>query len=78
MQPQLPSPAEQKSTEIIHRVLSPDFHVTPSMRQKVEDLAVWLAAGDRRKVRGATQAVIGLLCEAARAPQGGTRFVRVK
>ena len=41
--------AEKKSTEITRRVLSPDFHVTPSMRQKVEDLAVWLAAGDRRK-----------------------------
>jgi len=70
--------AEKKSTEIIGRVLSPDFHVTPSMRQKVEDLAVWLAAGDRRKVRGATRAVIDLLCAAARAPGGSARLVRVK
>jgi hypothetical protein len=70
--------AAQKSSEISSRVLSPDFHVTPSMRQKVEDLAVWLAAGDRRKVRGATRAVIDLLCEAARAPGGAARLVRVK
>jgi hypothetical protein len=67
--------AEERSTEISRRVLSADFHVTPSMRRKVEDLAVWLAAGDRRKVGGATRAVIGLLCAAARAPRG---LVRVK
>lgn len=70
--------AEEKSGEITRRVLSPDFQVTPSMRQKVEDLAVWLAAGDRRKIGGATRAVIGLLCEAARAPGGAVRLVRVK
>ncbi len=70
--------AEQKSTEITRRVLSPDFHVTPSMRQKVEDLAVWLAAGDRRKVGGTTRAVIDLLCAAARAPEASSRLVRVK
>jgi len=72
------SPAERTSTDISLRVLSPDFHVTPSMRQKVEDLAVWLAAGDPRKVRGATRAVIDLLCAAARAPGGSGAFVRVK
>ena len=72
------SQAERKSTEISRRVLSPEFHVTPSMRQKVEDLAVWLAAGDRRKVRGATRAVIDLLCAAARNPVGTGPFVRVK
>jgi hypothetical protein len=70
--------AEKKTTEISSRVLSPEFHVTPSMRQKVEDLAVWLAAGDRRKLRGATRAVVDLLCEAARAPGGAARLVRVK
>lgn len=70
--------AERKSTEISHRVLSPGFHVTPSMRRKVEDLAIWLAAGDRRKVRGATRAVVDLLCAAARAPGGTARLVRVK
>lgn len=64
--------AEKKSYEISNRVLSVDFRVTPAMRQKVGDLAIWLAAGDKSKVRGATQAVIGLLCEAARVPQ--TRF----
>lgn len=67
--------AKSKSAEISRRVLSPDFHVTPSMRRKVEDLAVWLAAGDRRKVSGAARAVISLLCAAART-RGG--FVRVK
>ena len=70
--------AEKKSTEITCRVLSPDFQVTPSMRQKVEDLAVWLAAGDRRKVGGATRAVIDLLCAAARDPGRPARLVRVK
>jgi hypothetical protein len=75
MRHEAPGAAEWKSAEISRRVLSRDFHVTPSMRRKVEDLAVWLAAGDRRKVRGTTQAVIGLLCAAARTPGG---FVRVK
>jgi len=70
--------AERKSSEISLRVLSPDFQVTPSTRQKVEDLAVWLAAGDRRKVRGATRAVIDLLCAAVRAPGGAAWLVRVK
>ena len=69
---------ESKSSEVSRRVLSPEFHVTPSMRQKVEDLAVWLAAGDRSKIRPATRAVIDLLCATARAPGGGARFVRVK
>ena len=64
--------AERKSLEITSRVLSADFRVTPAMRQKVGDLAVWLAGGDQSKVRGATQAVIGLLCETARVPR--TRF----
>lgn len=75
MRHEAPGAAVGKSAEISRRVLSPEFQVTPSMRRKVEDLAVWLAAGDRRKVRGAARAVIGLLCAAARAPGG---FVRVK
>lgn len=66
------TPAEQKSYEISNRVNSVDFRVTPAMRQKVDALATWLAAGDKSKVRGATEAVIGMLCEAARVPQ--TRF----
>jgi hypothetical protein len=45
-----------------------DFIVTPSLRRKVDDLAVWLAAGDKTKVKGATRAVIDLLCAAARVP----------
>jgi hypothetical protein len=38
------------------------------MRQKVENLAVWLAGGDRRKLPRATQAVMEMLLEAARTP----------
>lgn len=53
-------------------VFTPNFRVTPAMRQKVGDLAVWLAGGDQSKVQRATQAVIGLLCETARVPR--TRF----
>lgn len=60
--------ADRKAVEISTRVLSEDFSVTPSMRRKVDDLAVWLAAGDKTKVKGATRAVIDLLCAAARVP----------
>jgi hypothetical protein len=49
-------------------VFTPNFRVTPAMRQKVENLAVWLAGGDRRKLPRATQAVMEMLCEAARTP----------
>jgi hypothetical protein len=62
------SRAEQKAYEISNRLLSVDFKVTPSMKRKVDDLAIWLSAGDKSKVRGATQAVIELLCAAARVP----------
>jgi len=62
------SQAEQKAYEISNRLCSVDFKVTPSMRRKVDDLALWLAAGDKAKVKGATQAVIDLLCAAARVP----------
>lgn len=60
--------AEKKAYEISNRLFSVDFKVTPSMKRKVDDLAIWLAAGDKSKVRGATQAVIDLLCAAARVP----------
>jgi hypothetical protein len=60
--------AEHKAAEISTKVSSEDFIVTPSMRRKVDDLAVWLAAGDTTKVKGATRAVIDLLCAAARVP----------
>ena len=50
--------AEKKAYEISNKLFSVDFKVTPSMRRKVDDLALWLAAGDKSKVRGATQAVI--------------------
>ena len=62
------SHAEKKAYEISNRLLSVDFRVTPSMKRKVDDLAIWLSAGDKSKVRGATQAVIELLCAAARVP----------
>jgi len=62
------SRADQKAVEISTRIFSEDFKVTPSMRRKVDDLAVWLAAGDQAKVKGATRAVIDLLCAAARVP----------
>ena len=60
--------ADQKAVEISTKLFSEEFKVTPSMRRKVDDLAVWLAAGDKAKVKGATRAVIDLLCAAARVP----------
>ena len=60
--------AEEKAVEISAKVYSEDFKVTPSMRRKVDDLAVWLAAGDKTKTKEATRAVIDLLCAAARVP----------
>jgi hypothetical protein len=62
------SRADRKAVEISNRIFSEDFKVTPSMRRKVDDLAVWLAAGDKTKVKGATRAVIDLLCAAAKVP----------
>jgi len=62
------SRADQKAVEISSKVFSEDFKVTPFMRRKVDDLAVLLAAGDKTKVKGATRAVIDLLCAAARVP----------
>jgi len=62
------SRADQKAVEISTKVFSEDFKVTPSMRRKVDDLAVWLAGGDKTKVKGATRAVIDLLYTAAQVP----------
>lgn len=39
--------------------------VTPSLRRKVDDLAVWLAAGDRDLLRQARGSIVELLCAAA-------------
>ena len=61
--------AEKKAYEISNRVLSLDFKVTPSMRRKVDDLALWLAAGDKSQLKGAKEAVVDLLCAAARMPR---------
>src|SRR5574341_673071 len=60
--------AEKEAYALSNALFSVDFRVTPSMRRKVEDLARWLAAGDKSQVRTATQAVLDLLCEAARVP----------
>lgn len=60
--------AEEKAVDISSKLFSADFKVTPSMRRKVGELALWLAAGDRSKVRGTTRAVVDLLCAAARVP----------
>jgi hypothetical protein len=68
MSPNCNSRADQKAVEISTRITSEDFKVTPSMRRKVDDLAVWLAAGDKSKVEETTRAVIDLLCAAARVP----------
>ncbi len=35
------------------------------MRRKVDDLAVWVAEGDRSRVRQARRAIVDLLCAAA-------------
>lgn len=35
------------------------------MRRKVDDLAVWVAAGDRSRVGQARRAIVDLLCTAA-------------
>jgi hypothetical protein len=42
-----------------------DVKVTPSMRRKVDDLAVWLGEGDRVRVREARKTIVDLLCTAA-------------
>jgi hypothetical protein len=39
--------------------------VTPSMRRKVDDLATWIAAGNRDRLREARQSIVQLLCAAA-------------
>lgn len=62
------TPAEEKAIDISARLFSPGFKISPSMKRKVGDLALWLAAGDRSKVRRATLAVVDLLCAAARVP----------
>jgi hypothetical protein len=58
--------AEKRAYAISNAIAGVDFRITPSMRRKVDDLAVWLSAGDKTQVQSATQAVLDLLCEAAR------------
>lgn len=59
--------AERNAYTRSNQLLSVDLRVTPSMRQKVDDLALWLAEGDRSKMRATTKSVIDLLCAAAHA-----------
>jgi hypothetical protein len=44
---------------------SADIKVTPSMRRKVEELAIWLSEGDKSRVRATTQGILNFLCDAA-------------
>ena len=62
------SRAEKRAYALSNAIAGVDFKVTPSMRRKVDEVAQWLAAGDKAQVRAATQAVLDLLCEAARIP----------
>jgi hypothetical protein len=62
------TPAEKRAYALSNSLLSVDFAVTPPMRRKVDDLARWLAAGEKSRVREATQAILDLLCEAAAVP----------
>lgn len=57
--------AEKKAYQVSNSLESVNFAVTPSMRRKVEDLALWLAEGDKSRVKAATQNVLDLLCAAA-------------
>lgn len=63
------SSAEKKSYALSNSLFKVDIQVTPSMRRKVDDLALWLAAGDKRRVKAATQTVLDLLCAAAEVPE---------
>jgi hypothetical protein len=58
------SPMERKAYALTHRLLSTEFRVTPSSRSKIDRLALWLAEGDRTKVRSAKRSVMDLLCAA--------------
>lgn len=60
--------AEKRAYAISNALSGVDFRVTPSMRRKVEELACWLAAGDKSRVKETTQLILDLLCEAARIP----------
>lgn len=63
------SRAEKRAYQLSNALLAVEFAVTPSMRQKVEELARWLAAGDKTGVREATQEILDLLCDAAGIPR---------
>lgn len=61
--------AEKEAYRKSNALIAIDFPVTPTLRRKVEDLARWLAAGDKGAVREATQAILDLLCDAAGIPR---------
>ncbi len=44
------------------------LRITPSLRRKIDDLALWLGEGRPRAVAEARRAFVGLLTEAARQP----------
>ena len=62
------SASEQDAYAISNARTEVDFKITPSMRRKVGDLALWLAEGDQSRVKETTQLVLDLLCEAAEIP----------
>ena len=62
------SAREKKAYALSNSLTGVDFKITPSMRRKVGDLALWLAEGDKLRVKETTQLVLDLLCEAAEIP----------
>lgn len=60
------SGGERRAREISKAILGGEVKVTPTMRRRVGDLALWLSEGDRSKVKENTQLVLDLLVEAAR------------
>ena len=52
------------------------MRVTPSMRRKMDDLAIWLGEGDRARIREARRSIVDLLCSAAGLEPGATRLPR--
>ena len=62
------SAREQEAYALSNAKTGVDFKITPSMRRKVGDLAIWLAEGDKSRVKETTQLVLDLLCAAAEIP----------
>ena len=60
------SAGERRAYEKSNALLGVDFKLTPSSRRKIEDLALWLAEGDRSRVPETRRLVLELLSEAAK------------